>query len=92
LYESCCEEPAFGRNIDHCKGVIEQNKRSKEGLFKDTASSDKSTMRYAISLPERLLSDLEEYFRKHGEKLFNNSGELHSFMKEFPMFAVPRRV
>jgi len=82
--ESCCETPQIGRNIDHMKGGIRQNKILREIAKNDYGSNQDKTMRFAVSMPPRLLMTLEKYFDGHNEKLFNNQKELHDFMKAFP--------
>lgn len=82
--ESCCENPQVGRNIDHMMGGIKQNRILRDVAKNEYGSNKDKTMRFAVSLPPRLLMTLEEYFDKHNEKLFNNQDELHKFMKEFP--------
>ena len=92
IYESCCENPQFGRNIDHTKGLIEQNKETRAGQLKDTGATEKNTWRAAVSLPPRLYSDLERYFGQYGEKLFNDNAELRAFMREFPQFCSCKKI
>lgn len=87
--ESCCDNPQIGRNIDHLRGVLRQNQLRKKELNNNVYGSNKeNTFRYAISLPVKLLQDLEQYFKSHGEKLFNNNKELHAFMRKFPQLTV----
>jgi hypothetical protein len=85
----CCENPQIGRNIDHTKGVIKQNKMWRQTRKNKHASTDDKSIRWGISMPPRLLYDLERYFKtQYNEKLFNNNKELYKFMKEFPEFCV----
>lgn len=92
IYESCCQTPQFGRNMDHTKGLIEQNKLSQATRAKTTGATEDNTFRSAVSLPPRLYSDLEGFFEQYGEKLFNDNTELHAFMKEFPQFCSCKEV
>jgi hypothetical protein len=85
-YESCCENPQIGRNIEHYLGCVKQNKAIREFQLKETGATENNNLRHAVSLPPRLLFWLEGYFDKYGEKLFNNRSELHAFMKRFPQF------
>lgn len=82
--ESCCENPQIGRNIDHMMGGIRQNKVLREIAENDYGSTKDKSLRFAVSMPPRLLRVLEDYFAKHGEKLFTDKKELHEFMKAFP--------
>ena len=88
--ESCCENPQIGRNIDHMMGGIKQNKIIKETALNEYGSTDDKTMRYAVSMPPRLLMTLEQYFETHNDKLFNNQKELHNFMKAFPALSTAK--
>lgn len=91
--ESCCEDPQIARNIDHIKGLTKQNKEIRDSLKNDYASNESKTMRLGISLTPKLLRDLEQYFRKeYNEKLFNNTKELHSFMRAFPEFTIAKKI
>lgn len=85
-YESCCENPQLGRNVEHYLGCVKQNKATRETNLKLTGATESNHMRQAVSLPPRLLMLLESYFDKYEESLFNNSGELHDFMRTFPQF------
>ena len=92
VHESCCQEPNFGRNIDHCLGVIKQNKEVQETRAKETGASKDNSWRSAVSLPPRLYWSLEGFFKSYGEKLFNNDEEMYAFMKEFPQFRICKRI
>jgi hypothetical protein len=90
---SCCENPQIGRNIDHCRGLIKQNKEIQNSRLRETASNETKTMRWGISIPPRLYHDAEQYFKKqHNEKLFNDNKELRAFMKEFKCFTIPSKI
>jgi len=90
---TCCEEPQIGRNIDHTKGVIEQNKKIRETRNNDFGSNNAKTIRWGVSLPPALLADLERYFRKHYDmKLFETPEEMQQFARKFPVFATCKRV
>ena len=91
-YESCCENPQFGKNIDHCYGAFKENKATRETRLKDTGATESNNMRFAISLPPRLYADLSTFFEQYGEKLFNNKAELRRFMKDFPQFCSCHKV
>jgi len=92
-HESCCDNPQIGRNRDHTMGLVNQNKRLQEDRLNDFASNETKTMRWGISIPPRLMSDLERYFKvNYEEKLFNNIGELRQFMQEFPQFRVAKKI
>lgn len=65
-------------------GGINQNKAIREMAKNDHGSNEDKTLRFAVSMPPRLLMFLEQYFENHNDKLFNDNKELHEFMKEFP--------
>lgn len=92
-WHKCCDEPQIGRNIDHCYGVVKQNKELQKMLTNDTAMGETKAMRWGVSIPQGLLLHLEKYFKeKHKEKLFNDTKELNEFMREFPAFRVAKKV
>ncbi|MCP3684123.1 MAG: hypothetical protein GY861_15690 [bacterium] len=92
-WNKCCDTPQIGRNADHCMGVVKQNKELKKTRANDTASFKNKAMRWGISMPLKLLEDLEKYFKtNHDEKLFNDNKELHAFMKEFPAFCIAKKI
>ena len=89
----CCENPQLGKNIDHCRGAIKQNKEIQNSRLRETGGNRTKTMRYAVSIPPRLYHDAERYFQKnYKEKLFNNRAELREFMKEFKYFTIPSKI
>jgi len=90
---SCCEEPQVGRNIDHTKGIISQNKVIRDTRANDFGSNKAKDVRWGVSLPPVLLSDLEKYFKTYyNEKLFENREEMHKFARAFPVFATCKRI
>lgn len=91
--ESCCDRPQIGRNVDHLRGSLKQNQLSKKELNDNIYGSNKdNTLRHAVSMPVKLYQDLEQYFKQHGEKLFNNNKELHEFMHKFPQLTIAEEV
>lgn len=93
MTEPCCTDMQFGNNMQIVEALILQNKDRKMMQFNDFGASKGKTFRNAISLPPKLLKDLETYFKEnYNEKLFENNTELHKFMKEFPMFTIARRI
>ena len=90
---SCCDNPQIGRNMDHLRGIIKQNKELQEMQDNDYASTDAMNMRLGVSMPPKLLEFLEKHFKEfYQEKLFTNNKELHKFMKEFPQFKIPKKI
>lgn len=92
IYESCCENPMFGRNLDFTKAIVDENKRAQKNATKKTGASKDTTFRYSVNMPARLYKDLDAYFKSHGEKLFSSPKELHQFMKKFKAFTIPEEV
>lgn len=89
----CCEDPQIGRNIDHCKGVINQNKELMKTRLNDFASNKDKTMRWGLSIPPGLHTLLDQYKKMHGlPGLFKEEGEIAWFMKKFPAFNTCKRV
>lgn len=89
---SCCENPQFGRNIDHTKGLMAQNESMREMQKKETGATDDNTWRACLSIPPRLYEDLTRYFKGYGEKLFNDERDIRAFMKAFPQFCSCRKI
>ncbi len=87
---TCCENPQIGRNYDHTKGLVEQNKEQTKNLNKNTAATESNSMRLGVSMPPRLYNDLKRYFKSFDEKFLDTPKELHAFMKAFPEFTIPR--
>lgn len=90
-YETCCNNVQLGRNFDHMYGLFKQNKLRRETQKNVYGSTSDMTMRVCISLPPRLLTDLESFFKPYGEKLFRDDRDLKDFMKRFPEFVVPEK-
>lgn len=89
----CCENPQVGRNLDHCRGVIEENKALRKELDNEMAMTPSMNIRYGINMPPALFNVLEAYCKIHGDKgLFAEKADLRWFMKKFPMFMVGSRV
>jgi len=90
---NCCEEPQIGRNMDHCMGVIKQNKMIRETRANDFASTSDKTLRLGVSIPPGLYTLLDNFKTMNGKpKLFREDGELNWFMKTFPQFRTANRV
>jgi hypothetical protein len=91
LYETCCDNVQLGRNIDHMMGLFQQNKLRRETQKNIYGSTDAKDMRVCISMPPRLLSDLEKFFKPYGEKFLRDDKDLQVFMSKFPAFRVPEK-
>jgi len=89
----CCEQPQVGSNLDHTRGIIRQNQAFRNSRNNDTATTKDKSLRWGVSMPPALMTALEKYFMKeYNEKLFKNVEELHQFMREFPVFRIPKKV
>jgi len=89
----CCDSPQIGKNFDHCWAVIIQNKTRQKIRLNQFGSNAGKTMRLGLSLPEKLLRDLEQYSREVlGEKLFVNQKDMHGFARAFPMFMIMEKI
>jgi len=89
----CCEEPHIGKNIDHCKGIIDQNKEMSKSRKNKFASVDSKTFRWGLSLPINLFYTIDNWKKGQGkEGLFREKGEITWFMKKFPQFRIPKKV
>lgn len=91
----CCEDPQIGRNVDHCRGVIKQNKAIRDSRKNAFASNDDKTIRWGLSLPPKLLQFLDVFFKTYTiekQGIFKEEGELVWFARKFPQFAIPERL
>ena len=92
-YFPCCENPQVGRNMDHCRGLINQNKEFQKTRLNSYASTADKTLRWGASLPPRLYLYLNSYCKENGEDgLFNEKYDVIWFAKKFPQFAIPERL
>ena len=89
----CCGDPVYGTHRDFVEAIIGQNKTTKSTRSNDTASFKSKAFRWGLSLPPRFLFELETAFKAmYHEKLLKDNHEMHRFMKEFPAFAVCKKV
>ena len=90
----CCDDPQVGRTKEHVRAIAKQNRDTRELCKNETATlTETGAMRHGVSMPPRLLYQLERYFiDTYKQKLWADNKELHKFMKEFPQFCIPRRV
>ena len=88
----CCEEPVLGVNFDHTKAIVEAIKDQKKTLLNEYASNKKKNFRSTVKLPRRLYHLLNQYFKKHHTKLFENEVEVRQFARKFKQFKVPIRL
>ena len=91
----CCENPQVGRNIDHCRGVIVQNKAIRDTRKNAFASTTDKSIRWGLSMPPRLFHFLDTFFKTYTiekQGIFKEDGELVWFAKKFPQFSIPERL
>ena len=89
----CCDMPHIGKNIDHCKGIIDQNKELMKTRKNDFASTKGKDIRWGLSLPISLFYTIDSWKKGQGMKgLFMDDGEITWFMKKFPCFRIANRV
>jgi hypothetical protein len=83
----CCDLPHIGRNIDHCKGIINQNKEISKTRLNEFGSNQDKNIRFGLSLPPSLFNVLDNFKKMHNQPgLFKEEGEINWFMKKFPEF------
>ena len=83
--QACCESPQIGKNLDHCWAVIIQNKARQKTRLNEYASNASKTFRLGVSLPDKLLSDLERFCQSTmGQKLFVNQKD-SEFCQRIPL-------
>jgi len=89
----CCNRMQICTNLVALWGVIQENKILRETRNNSFASNDKKDFRFAMSLPPKLLFDLEEYsINQLKEPLWQDYSEQNDFMKAFPQLCIPERV
>lgn len=89
----CCDLPHIGKNIDHCRGVIKQNRELRRTRGNSLAATDNKNIRWGVSMPIGLLYTLDNYKKSLGMPgLFKEEGELTWFMKKFNAFSIPERI
>ena len=81
----CCENRQLGTNAQILHALIIENKRIRETRANQFASNKDKTFRLGISMPPRLLHDLEEYsLNTLKEPLLKDNNEMNDFMRSFP--------
>jgi len=89
----CCDTPHIGTNMDHCRGIVNQNKEMMKTRKNDFASTQGKDIRWGLSVPISLFYTLNSWKKAQGFKgLFEEDGEITWFMKKFPQFRVASRV
>lgn len=81
----CCNNRQLGTNAQILYALMIENKRIRESRANQFASNKDKTFRMGISLPPRLLHDLEEYsLNTLKEPLLKDQNEMNDFMRSFP--------
>lgn len=85
--EPCCENTQIGTNMQVLYWLIQENKMIRETRANQYASNKDKTMRWGLSMPPRLMHDLEEYcINSLKEPFLDTPEEMLSFAKQFPQF------
>jgi len=88
----CCEDPQVGTNKDHARAVAKECKRVKDECQNDHASFANNSMRLGVKFPVFMYEMLDRYEKKHGRKLINDDKDIMWLAKNYPQFAVPRKL
>ena len=81
----CCDNRQLGTNATILHAHLLEIKRIRETRLNKFAANKDKTFRMGISLPPRLLHDLEEYsINTLKEPLLKDSNEMNDFMRSFP--------
>lgn len=89
----CCSQMQICTNIVSIWAVIKQNKMLKDTRLNDFASNKDKNFRMAMSLPSKLVFDLEGFCATElKEELWHTPEEQHDFMRAFPQFCIPERI
>ena len=85
--EPCCDNVQIGTNAQVLYWLIQENKMIRETRANQYASDKKKTMRWGMSMPPRLMHDIEEYcINTLKEPFLDTPQEMNDFMKAFPVF------
>ena len=87
----CCEDPQIGSNADVAQAVAAQCRYQRETAANEHASTKNKALRFGISLPPFMYEALENYERMHGRKLIADQKDINWLMREYPMYAIPRK-
>ena len=92
--EMCCDTPQIGTNLQILSAITKQNLEIQNNMAKDTGANKDNTFRWGISIPPRLLHDMEEYsMNTLKEPLFRDDGkDMNDFMRAFPFLRTCRKV
>lgn len=89
----CCANMQICTNLVSLYAVIQENKIIRETRANAFASNKDKSIRFGISLPGKLLFDLEGYSANTlKEPLWKDTAEMNDFMREFPQLCIPERV
>lgn len=89
----CCDRMQICTNLISLWGVIQENKILKETRENQFASIKDKSIRWGMSLPAKLVFDLEGFCATElKEPLWNTYEEMNDFMRTFPQFCIPERV
>lgn len=88
----CCDNPQIGTNADVAAAVAEQCRFLRESRKNDNASTKNKSLRWGLSLPSFMYHALDNYEKKHGRRLINNDSDINWLMRNFPQFAIPRKI
>lgn len=90
--EPCCTDPQIGTNWQVVEAVVAEVRDLKARAKNEHGSFAKGSMRLGLRIPPFIYQALENYEKSHGRKLFETDKDIQWFMKNFPMFCVPRRI
>ena len=83
----CCDNVQIGTNAQVLYWLIQENKMIRETRANQYASDKNKTMRWGMSMPPRLMHDIEEYcINTLREPFLDTPQEMNDFMKAFPVF------
>ena len=89
----CCDRMQICTNLVSLYAVIQENKILRETRGNAFASTKDKSIRMGLSLPPKLLFDLEGFCANTlKEPLWRDYNEMNDFMKEFPQLCIPERV
>ena len=84
--------------MDHARAVIKQNKETTASRTNEHASTPDKNLRWGVSIPPFIYQALDEYEKKMssvdepGRRLFKSKEDMYWFAKNYPQFAIPRKI
>lgn len=95
-YVKCCDKPQIGTNAQFLELMILENKKLRESRLNDFGSNSDKTMRWGVSMTQKLMHSIEDYCLHTLKDPFWSTSqdvkEMNDFMVKFPEFSICKKV